>query len=234
MVTRSDSSMQCATCHGPLQGEFYTLIDRPQRYCGRCIETRQRCASCGAPVGDQHWVLHDQRIQCATCHATAIYDPALARQIFHETVASLIKQFSLHLNVGVEFRLVDAPTLAEMRSPDATPVPGQLLGLYRRQGYQRVIYLLYGLPRLLFRTTIAHEYAHAWQGENCPLLRDHLLLEGFAEWIAYHHLRWIGCHKAADRLLTGMHPYRAALDYVLDLEQRLGLPGVIEHIKRAE
>jgi Protein DA1 len=227
---------RCASCGDSLAGSYYTLIDRPERYCPRCIATRPRCASCGAPLGTQHWQLHDGRFQCAACHATAVYEPQLARAIFDETVAAVAAQLGLTLNVGVAFRMVDAPTLEGIRAQGAAPPPEghNTLGLYQRRGHLRAIYMLYGLPRLTFRTTVAHEYAHAWQGERCPLLSDDELREGFAEWVAYHHLRWLGCGKAAERMLTGNHPYRPALDRVVALEHRLGAAGVIETLKRAE
>lgn len=217
-------------------GEYYTLIGRPDRFCTQCIETRPRCAACGSPLAAHHWRLHDGRLQCPACHATAIYDLAEARRIYDETVAGVIAQLDLTLNVGVAFRMVDMPTLEQIRATgSAPPPPGQItLGLYQRQGHLRTIYMLYGLPRLTFRTTIAHEYAHAWQGERCPLLRDETLREGFAEWVAYHHLRWLGCSLAAERMITTPHPYREPLAHLLDLERRLGTTGVITFIKQAE
>jgi hypothetical protein len=143
----------------------------------------------------------------------------------------------MRLNVGVEFRVVDAPTLCNIRAQDPQHTPTRrerTLGLYHRHGRLRVIYLLYGLPRLLFRTTVAHEYAHAWQAEYCPLLESHLLREGHAEWVAYRHLQWLGASKAAARMLQGNHPYRPALEHVLHLEQQLGTAGLFEHLRRAE
>jgi len=234
-IVRSDPT-RCATCASPLTTGYYLLLDREDRYCPTCIATRARCATCGAPLGDTHWRLHDGRLQCGACHATAVYDPGLARTIYDETVAGVIAQLGLTLNVGVAFRMVDAPTLEGIRAQggDTPPAGHNTLGLYQRRGHIRTIYMLYGLPRLIFRTTVAHEYAHAWQGERCPLLNDDELREGFAEWVAYHHLRWLGCTRAAGRLLSGPHPYRDALDRVLELEHRLGAAGVIAYIKKAE
>jgi hypothetical protein len=227
---------RCASCDGSLSNGYYTLIDRPERYCQRCIETRPRCATCGVPLGTQHWRLHDGRLQCAVCHATAIYDPSVARAIFDETVSGVVAQLGLTLNVGVAFRMVDAPTLEAIRSDggDRPPAGLSTLGLYQRRGHIRAIYMLYGLPRLTFRTTVAHEYAHAWQGERCPLLRNHELREGHAEWVAYQHLRWLGCSKAAERMLTTPHPYRSALERLLALERQLGLAGVNRYLTTAE
>lgn len=227
---------RCATCGRALTSGYYILIDRDDRYCPACIATRPRCATCGAPLGDAHWRLHDGRLQCSACHATAVYDAGLARAIYNETVAGVAAQLGLTLNVGVAFRMVDAPTMEGIRAQGggAPPAGHNTLGLYQRRGHIRTIYMLYALPRLGFRTTVAHEYAHAWQGERCPLLSDEELREGFAEWVAYHHLRWLGCGRAAERMLASQHPYRPALDRVLAMEGRLGAAGVIEALKRAE
>jgi hypothetical protein len=229
------SRERCASCGGDLTNGYYTLIDRPERYCSHCIATRPRCGACGAPLGADHWRLHDGRLQCAACHATAVYAPEVAGALFDETVAGVVAQLGLTLNVGVAFRMVDAPTLEGLRGGGAAIPQGlTTLGLYQRRGHLRTIYMLYGLPRLGFRTTVAHEYAHAWQGERCPLLRDEELREGHAEWVAYHHLRWLGCTKAAERMISSPHPYRPALDRLLAMERRLGILGVNEAMKRAE
>jgi hypothetical protein len=217
-------------------GTYYFIDDRAnERFCAVCMTERPRCDICAAPVGDNHWLLHDGRRLCARCNATAVYDLAEAQAVYQQTVGALIAQLGLRLRVGVEFRLVDAPTIARVRALGDLPhAPDErTLGLYQRQGHSRAIYMLYGLPRLLFRTVMAHEYAHAWQGESCPLLEDDALREGFAEWVAYRHLLYLGCTKAAERLLRSNHPYRPWLEAMLALEANVGPAGVIAHLKQA-
>ena len=223
---------RCAACGGLLTQGYFFLRDRADRYCPECIATRPRCDTCSAPVGDRHWTLHDGRVLCARCHTTAIVDLEVARRLYDETVAAVVAQLGLELRVGVEFRLVDAPALARIRAEGngGHAADEKTLGLYQRQGRLRAIYLLYGLPKLLFRTVVAHEYAHAWQGESCPLLEDHGLREGFAEWVAYRHLLYLGCTRAAQRMLASSHPYRPLLEQVLALEERVGPAGVLQHI----
>lgn len=225
----------CAACGAALAHGYYFLRDRTDRYCPQCIATRPRCDACSAPVGDPHWTLHDSRVLCNACHTTAIFDPAIARQLFDETVAAVVAQLGLSLRVGVEFRLVDAPTLSRIRADGngGHASDEKTLGLYQRDGRLRAIYLLYGLPKLLFRTVVAHEYAHAWQGETCPLLDDEQLREGFAEWVAYRHLLYLGSTKAAQRMLESAHPYRPFLEYMLALDKRVGPGGVIAHVRAA-
>ncbi|MCU0494163.1 MAG: protein DA1 [Chloroflexaceae bacterium] len=233
--TQVSQANECAICRSPLTTGYYTLLDRPERYCPTCIATRPRCACCGTPLGAQHWQLHDGRLQCCECHATAVYDPAVAREIFAETVTALVQQFGLLLSVKVEFRLIDAPTMQGILAQSQRHFDAgvQTLGLYQRQGPVRAIYMLYGLPRLLFRTTVAHEYAHAWQGEHCPRMQSDLLREGFAEWVAYRHLLWLGGTRAAQRMLEAQHPYRPALEHVLELEEQLGTVKLLDYMKRA-
>lgn len=232
-----DRSHRCAACNTLLTGNYYMLMNREECYCPHCIATLPRCSSCGAPVRTDGWRLHDGRLQCAHCHSAAVYDPDAAAALYHETVNGIIAQLDLRLNVGVEFRMVDVSELQAVRAQDSSYAPQtneRMLGLYHRNGRLRVIYVLYGLPRLLFRTTIAHEYAHAWQSEHCPLLKDATLREGFAEWVAYHHLNWLGCTRAAQRMLQGNHPYRPALEHALSLERQTGLAGFLDMIRQAE
>jgi hypothetical protein len=226
---------RCAACDKPLTGRYYMFRGRAEGFCADCMDLRPRCSSCGAPLEANHWQLHDGRLQCNRCHSTAVYDVNDAQGLYQETVKGVGQQLGLRLQNGVEFRLLDAPALRSLRSQDgAEHAPDEhTLGLYHRQGRLRAIYMLYGLPRLMFRITVAHEYAHAWQGEYCPQLADDDLREGFAEWVAYHHLLWLGCSRAAERMLEEPHPYRPALERVLELERQVGIPGVIEHIKRA-
>lgn len=230
--TPTASAEHCAACGASLSGGYYFLRDRTDRYCPECIATRPRCDACSAPIGDRYWSLHDGRVLCAGCHATAVTDPNQARGLYDETVAAVAAQLGLRLRVGVEFRLIDAPTMAQVRAGGQSghAADERTLGLYMRQGRLRAIYMLYGLPKLLFRTVVAHEYAHAWQGETCPLLDDDGLREGFAEWVAYRHLLYLGCTRAAERMLTSSHPYRPLMEQVLAIEARVGPAGVLQHI----
>lgn len=224
----------CAACGNLLLNGYYTIETRPERYCAACMQNRPRCSGCGAPVSDQHWALHDGRVLCARCHSMAVYDPTEAYQLYQHTVEAVVAQLGLKLRVGVTFRLVDTPTMSRLHSMSENQLgDAQLLGVYQRQGSLRVIYMLYGLPKLTFRTTVAHEYAHAWQAETCPLLEDEVLREGFAEWVAYHHLRYLGCTRAAENMLHSNHPYRPMFESVLAVERHAGIRGVIDHMLAA-
>jgi hypothetical protein len=103
-----------------------------------------------------------------------------------------------------------------------------VVGLFLRKGRRRVMAVLSGLPRVLFIQTVAHEWAHAWQGENCPLLEDPLLREGFAEWVAYRTLLALGATDQAARMLQQNGPYGEGLRRILHLEKQVGPAGILQ------
>src|SRR5262249_57155331 len=86
--TPNSTRDRCAACGALLTDGYFFLRDREERYCAACIPERPRCDACSAPVGPQHWRLHDGRLLCARCHSTAAYDPAIARRLFDETVST--------------------------------------------------------------------------------------------------------------------------------------------------
>ncbi len=107
------------------------------------------------------------------------------------------------------------------------------MGVYTRRGRRRGIYAAVGLPRLLLLQVAAHELAHAWQMESAPLLRDPLLREGFAEWVAYHVLLAVGEQDAAERIVAREDLYGQGARLLLGIEEEGGPRGVIEWTRRA-
>jgi hypothetical protein len=101
------------------------------------------------------------------------------------------------------------------------------LGLYARRGMRRGIYIQTGLPRLLFLQVAAHEYAHVWQGENCPTLPAGLTYEGFAEWVAYQVLGFYSYRRGQERMLRRQDLYGQGLRWALVEEANRGVQGLL-------
>ena len=97
-----------------------------------------------------------------------------------------------------------------------------------------MMYLLSGLPQILLIQVAAHEWAHAWQGENCPLLRDPLVREGFAEWVAYRTLQTLGAVKKRALMERQNGLYGDGLRRMLALERQAGAAGVLDFCRRVE
>ncbi len=253
MKPTSRRPKHCHLCGRPLQGRAWVHAandgskDQAIVVCRRCHETAPRCDVCNLPLGENHVRLPDDRRICPRCHQTAIYDPAQARELFERVARVITDQLGLGLNVGTEFTLVDHQHLQRLAAEapanpvdDAGKMPAgkvpvnQVIGLFARKGRQRVMYLIYGLPRILFIQVVAHEWGHAWHRENCPLLDDPLLCEGFAEWVAHKALQTLGAAKQAALMEQRDGLYGDGLRKMVSLEQQRGISGVLDFCRRAE
>lgn len=146
-------------------------------------------------------------------------------------------RLGLGLNVGVDFTLVDHQHLQRLMAESSGDLPqdaSKVVGLFARKGRKRVMYLLSGMPQIVLIQVTAHEWAHAWQGENCPLLRDPLVREGFAEWVAYKTLQSMGAVKKVALMERQDSVYGAGLRKMLALEQQDGADGVLDFCRRSE
>lgn len=242
-VTCSQLLPACRACNQPVQGAFYEF-DGVGPYCKSCYQNRPRCDVCSAPLTDEHWQLSDGRRVCAYCHQTAIYAPAEASVLYEEMKNLVVSRLGLVLNIPTGLALVDRNQIGgvisqQNQAAEAVNLQGQTsldplrtLGLYARRGMRRGIYVQTGLPRLLFLQVAAHEYAHAWQGENCPVLKDLLIHEGFAEWVAYHVIGYYGYQRGQQRMLARDDLYGAGLRWALEVENHAGTVGVIDACQR--
>jgi len=237
------NSKHCHLCGRRLWGRAWVYApngvpdDQSIVVCRRCQETAPRCDVCGVPMGPNHVRLPDGRRTCARCHQTAVYDPARAQALFEHAARVVTDQLWLGLNVGTDFALVDHQHLQRLAEEVfSTPHddPDKVVGLFVRKGRKRVMYLLSGLPQILLTQTVAHEWAHAWQGENCPLLQDPLVREGFAEWVAYKTLQVMGAVKKMALMEQQDGLYGEGLREMLELERRDGVSSVIDFCRRAE
>ena len=103
-----------------------------------------------------------------------------------------------------------------------------------RKGHKRVMYVLRGLPETAMIETIAHEWGHAWQGENCPLLRDPTIREGFAEWTAYKALVAMGYDAVVPSAEGNNGCYGKGLRTMVQIERKHGIVGVLDFCRDAE
>jgi hypothetical protein len=229
-TTCTVSLPRCLTCNRPIHGRFVE-VDGVSPFCEDCYRERPPCDVCAAPLTDEHWRLSDGRLTCARCHATAVDTPEEAATIYEQMKNAALNLLGLSLNIPTGLALVDRNQLAEiiqMQGDDGLAHdPRNTLGIYTRRGTRRGVYIQSGLPRLLMVQVAAHEFAHAWQGENCPLQHEPLVHEGFAEWVAYKILGYFRLPHRQERMLARTDLYGQGLKWALDLEAGQGAAGVI-------
>ncbi|HMA34993.1 MAG TPA: protein DA1 [Chloroflexia bacterium] len=235
--------LRCAACRRPLDGaagHLFALAGQTHRlYCPDCW-ARPHCHACSRPVGALSYRRPDGRVFCDPCHATAVYDPVVAEALFAQVKATAARALGLELSIGAALHLASREQIAQLRgtAPGADPLPGlgvdsaDYVGLFVYSWRVRSIYVEYGLPRIFFCEVLAHEYAHAWQAENAPLLADPELREGFAEWGAYKVVESWGCRLRLDRFRQRQDLYGAGLRRMLAWEAAGGVAGVLDRIQK--
>ncbi len=223
----------CLAC-GQVPGRKQYQVDDVGPYCENCMRQRLPCDVCSAPLSDERWLLSDGRISCAHCHSTAIYTPNEAIALYDGMKIVADRLLGINLNIPTGLALVDQNQLADIihqQSYAETLDPRQTLGIYVRKGMRRGIYVQNGLPRLVLLQVAAHEYGHAWQGENCPFLHNLMVCEGFAEWVAYKIIGYYHFNRQQKRMKKRTDIYGKGLLWALKVEAAQGISGVLSECR---
>jgi hypothetical protein len=97
--------------------------------------------------------------------------------------------------------------------------------------------LMTGLPLAELKATCAHEYSHAWVGENVPKERRARLgrdaEEGFCELVAYL-LMDSQQEEAQKKFILQNHYTRGQIDLFIEAEKRYGFDQVLDWMKYGE
>jgi hypothetical protein len=234
----------CAICDRPIQGTFFTAIDKVTNerklICSDCIRS-PRCAICGLPVKEGSLELPDGRYLCARDMKTVVLTVDDARQIcgqIKDDLDRLYSRFTVfpdNVDVSVIDRIdVDSMFIKEgnnFESPD-------LLGCIRPETVndktRYKMSLLTGLPRAQLKETCAHEYSHAWVGENVPPERRARLgrdaEEGFCELVGYLLMNSQNEEVEKKRVLQNRYT-RGQVDLFIEAEKRYGFDQVLDWMK---
>jgi hypothetical protein len=233
----------CAVCGRPISGTIYLFTDKvtgeQKEVCSDCIKL-PRCSICGLPVKDGTQ-LPDGRYLCARDAKTVVLKADDARQICGQVKEDLDRLFSRftsfpeNVDVSVIDRVdVDSMFITEgnnFESPD-------LLGCIRPEtANDKTRYkmsLLTGLPLAQLKETCAHEYSHAWVGENVPKERRARLgrdaEEGFCELVGY--LLMDSQNEEVEKKRVRQNHYtRGQIDLFIEAEKRYGFDQVLDWMK---
>lgn len=214
------SLKKCDACDQPALSGVEMQDGTGRIFCQTCAGTLPRCFICGAPVDGRGCVVGEGRFRCHICSTSAVDDPLQAHRLYLEVQETMAK--TLGMELGVPTALVPMDTTqfqAMLQTQVITDAHSSELrmprGLYVRKGRKRGIYLELGLPRVATIEVIAHELGHAWQVERSPLLTDPVLVEGFAEWVAFRVLDILGEVAATEVMMKRSDIYGKGLRQIL-------------------
>jgi hypothetical protein len=145
--------------------------------------------------------------------------------ILKEVSAALYGKYAMQVPCALQVMSVDETELQHI-AHDENLADAAIAGLYWRQK----IYIQYGLSTSRIHEVMAHEFTHAWQIYNCPLDQEQLLIEGFAEWVAYKYSQ--GRTSGGSFTNKGNTVYGRGLNFFLDMEKKLGEKAVFDYVKK--
>lgn len=231
---------RCAACKRHVVGTFYTFEEllppaAVRRFCDTCMRTRPRCDICRVPVAPDIAPLDDGQYRCTLCLTDMVLGESAVHAVYREALAALAQVMGMpfaeprlavvsRIEMGEIRRRHESAT----REGETPPAAGQhILGYFVQAHGTQTIYVERGLPRGLLLGTLAHELGHAWQAPYAPKLRDPLLTEGFAEWVAHFTLVAGGLRTIAASATRRDDIYGQGLRRMLAVERTSGREGVL-------
>jgi len=225
----------CSSCGTPLIGRFWRHpAAENSLLCEDCFQARRFCDLCGGALTPPAWELSDGRRCCQACHATALYDPTEGRHLLQEVRDFAAGELGMHSSLETRLEFASAAQMRQWCQEPLPPEIGRSLGLFSFQNGLPTIAVEYGLPEVVARQIIAHEYAHSWQFEHCRPGQTFDLHEGFAEWVAHQYLSACGHGRFAAQLAHRPDPYGRALQRLLTLEKRLGRRTLLNYVRQQQ
>lgn len=239
-ATCAREAPRCAGCSQPITSTWYTFeellpVATPRKFCPRCVQGRPRCDLCRAPVAEGAQPLADGQYRCALCLSEIVLEDATVRAVYSDAVAHVTQVLREQLRETPRLEIVSRRKMGEIRrryehrtSESSVAANHHVLGYFVQARGVSTIYAEACLPRGLLLGTLAHELAHAWQTEQSLHLKDAMLREGFAEWVAYRVLTARGLSSLAERATRRDDVYGRGLRHFLNIENRFGYVGVLK------
>ena len=232
---------RCAICGREIQGTVYIVTDKVTGekvlVCSDCIKL-PRCAICGLPVNESGVALPDGRWLCARDAKTVVLKKDDVIQISGQVKDDLDRLFARFTTfpTNVEVTVIDRIDVDSMFNTEGhTFESPDLLGCTRPEtvNHQTIykIGLLIGMPLAQLKETCAHEYAHAWVGENVPRERRARLgrdaEEGFCELVGY--LLMDSQNEDVEKKKVQQNHYtRGQINLFIEAERRFGFDEVLD------
>jgi hypothetical protein len=233
----------CAICGKPFQGPVYVMTDEvtgeKKLVCSDCIKL-PRCSICGLPVKDNFSELPDGRYLCERDAKTVVLKADDAERICGGVKVDLDRLFSRFTSFpdNVDVTAIDRIDVDEMfhragnnfESPDLL---GSIQAVMVNGARRYKMSLMTGMPTAELKETCAHEFSHAWVGENVNRAQRGLgrdAEEGFCEMVGYLLMDSQSEEGEKKRVLAN-HYTRGQVELFIEAEQRYGFDQILDWMK---
>jgi len=235
---------RCALCGEIIEGEYF------EDNWGNLVHAKHKgqvpqCLYCRRFISDQisdGMVRYDDgRIVCGICARNAINDIKRAEHIMEDLQASLAGYGIETRDEDIPLSLVGRNSMPELAQGfhadplgfayyEKTTYAG---GLITNRSYK--IYILNGLPRFEFISSLAHELMHIWLYRNAPIDLDATLREGTCNFAAYLILQDYSGREVQfviDNLISDPNPvYGDGFRKVKAYTDKNGLSDLLKYLK---
>ena len=233
----------CAICGKSISGTIYLFNDKvtgeQKELCSDCIKL-PRCSICGLPVKDGIQ-LPDGRSLCARDAKKVVLTADDARQICSQVKDDLDRLFSRftvfpdNVDVSVIDRVdVDSMFITEGNNFESPDLLGCIRAETTNHQTRYKMSLLTGMLAAQLKETSAHEYSHAWVGENVPKERRARLgrdaEEGFCEMVGFLLMDAQNEEVEKKRVLQN-HYTRGQIGLFIEAEKQYGFDQVLDWMK---
>lgn len=238
---------RCALCGEPITGNLWSSVSivtgTRRDICRICYEASERCSACGHFTLKASRHLPDGRPLCSECWKSAIMTLPVAKSIYLQADSIMRKTLGLSITHLPGLVLASHPELTAARSKYGGNYQSDVSGfcylksmVTNDQGQpgeiiEERIYLVYGLPAAELLRVSAHELGHAWFNEHCPRGQSPLVVEGFADWVAYKVMESRGNTAIIKSMLERNDIYGQGLRALLEKERQGGVPAVMRAIQ---
>ena len=190
--------IRCSICNSFIEGAYLKNF-WGDNYCSKHEDTHHKCYCCGRPICDRitkgGYRYSDNRTICSICNKTAVNNMDDAKRILKDIKGQLKKEGLDLGNRDIPVVLVDVFEISKQRfSPKDVKVPGVTRSSWNPNDAVKKlklngVFILAGLSRCDFESTLAHELGHVWITFNniTGLPKD--VEEGFCNLLAYLILR---------------------------------------------
>jgi hypothetical protein len=242
--------LKCDICGQPIAGNYYTVPDQAlggtKNVCTNCAKIEDRCFYCGLPIKGDSQILPDGRILCARDSKLAVQTEDEAKRICEDTRADLdhlLARFISFPATNVVLSIVNRFYLENLfHSPSegqacvsvygatsSNPMPGHRM--------VHAVAVLSHLPEERLRAVCAHEFTHAWMGENVSHERlmaiEKNTVEGFCELVAYKYME-----SRQDTNQMGIiernNYTKGKIDVLIAADKQYGFNAVVDWIKSGD
>jgi hypothetical protein len=242
--------IKCDICGDTIHENYHVMEDlttyEKKKVCVACWKLENRCFICGLPVRENFETLRDGRIICERDAKAVIESEDDAKQVCQQVrddLDRLLARFMTYPDTNVIVSIVNRFYLENLfKAPGEGQACVSVYGATtsNRLPGDRIVHsvcVLSHLPKARLMAVCAHEYTHAWMGQNVSRERTAALdkdtLEAFCELVAYKYMESRQETLEMQSITRNQYTH-GKIDVLIAADANFGFNSVVDWIKAGD